>query len=277
MPTVEAAGTTFGYQQVGDGDETLLFMHGYLGSAVIWGELLDRLGPRYRCIAVDARGVGESARPDIGYTVQTWSEDVLAVADALGVGRFSYVAHSMGGLTGYRLALDHGDRLSRLVLICPSPAGPPRAGGAAFSAFRAAWVDGDAVAMSRLLASTSVELPDPALTQRRGQIAVTAAEGHVDSLLDDAAELDLRPRLAALEIPTLVLLGAADPALAAGLADFARLSNATLDVMSGVGHVPQLERSAAVADVVARFQVDGPITFATLMGRASGKELSEAN
>lgn len=267
MPTINAAGTTFSYRQFGAGGETLLFMHGYLGTSVVWSEVLARFGPRYRCIAVDARGVGDSARPRDGYTIDGWVRDVLAVAGALGIERFGYVAHSLGALTGYRLALDHSDRLTALVLTCPSPAGPPRAGREAFAPFRAAWDGDDAAAMSELLASTSVALPDVSVTELRGRCAIGATEGHVDALLADSADIDLRSRLGAIRTPTVMLLGAADPALRAGLADFALLPNATLEVMSGVGHVPPLERPAAFADAIRRFLTDGVVTFQTLLDR----------
>lgn len=267
MPQVDAAGTTFSYRESGTGEETLVFMHGYLGASVIWSEILARLGGRYRCIAIDARGTGDGARPRGGYTIDRWAADVLAVADALGVGRFCYVAHSMAGLTGYRLAIEHPGRLTRLILTCPSPAGPPRAGRAAFAPFRAAWAAGDAASMSELLASTSVALPDASVTSLRGRLAIAAAAGHVDALLDDSADIDLRPGLAAIHTPALLVLGAADPALTAGLADFALLPNATLEVMSGVGHVPPLERAAAFADALGRFLAEGVVTFRTLVER----------
>jgi pimeloyl-ACP methyl ester carboxylesterase len=267
MPSVLAAGTTLSYRPAGDTGDAVIFVHGYLGSAGIWDEVLAPLGRRRRCFAVDARGVGDSGRPVDGYTVDQWADDVLAVADGLGLDRFSIVAHSMGGLCALQLALSRPERLDSLVLVCPSPSGPPRAGRAAFAAFRAAWAAQDAAAMAALLAATSVALPDPDRTVARGQVAVTAAEGHVDALLDAAAEVDFRGRLAEIRTPTMLVLGAADPALKAGLADYPLLPDATLHVMSGVGHVPQLERSAEFVDVVERFWLAGPVTFSTLMAR----------
>jgi len=267
MPSVQVAGTTFSYRQVGDTGEPLIFVHGYLGSAEIWDEVIVPLGQHHRCFAIDARGVGDSGRPVDGYTVDQWADDVLAVADALGLAHFGYVAHSMGGLTGLRLALTRPDRLDSLILVCPSPSGPPRAGRAAFAAFRTAWAAQDATAMAALFAATSVHLPDPDKTATRGRVAVTAAEGHVDALLDAAVEVDFRGQLGQLRTPTMLLVGAADPALKAGLADYLLLPDATLHVMSGVGHVPQLERSAEFVDVVDRFLRDGVVTFSTLMSR----------
>lgn len=266
--TVEAAGTRFGYQEYGSGGDPLLFMHGYLGSAGIWAEVASALAGTHRCVCVDARGVGDSDRPEDGYSVEQWAADVVAVADALGIDTFGYVGHSMGGLVGYQLALTAPQRLSALVGVCPAPAGPPRAGRAAFARFRQAWADGDADGLAALLAATSVRLPDGDLTKRRGAVGVTAAAGHVDALLDAAAGLDLRPRLGSITIPTLLVLGAADPALAADLADYRLLPNAALHVMSGVGHVPQLEAADAFVHTVRAFLTDGPITFATLLARA---------
>jgi pimeloyl-ACP methyl ester carboxylesterase len=269
MATVHANGTEFGYRQVGDAGDPLIFMHGYLGSAGIWDEVLPALGAHYRCFAVDARGIGDSARAADGYTVDQWADDVLAVADALGLDRFGSVAHSMGGLTGLRLALEQPERLDALVLVCPSPSGPPRAGRAAFAGFRTAWAAKDAAAMAALFASTSVYLPDPSQTRARGEVAVTAAVGHVDDLLDAAADVDFRARLGEVQTPTMLVLGAADPALTSGLVDFPQLPTATLHVLSGVGHVPQLERSGEFVDVVERFLRDGVVTFSTLMARAT--------
>jgi pimeloyl-ACP methyl ester carboxylesterase len=267
MPSAQAAGTTFFYRQIGETGDALIFMHGYLGSAGIWDEVLPALGEHHRCFAIDARGVGDSARATDGYTVDQWADDVLAVAEALSIDHFGYVAHSMGALTGHRLALTHPDRLDAVVLVCPSPSGPPRAGRAAFAAFRNAWAAKDAAAMAAMFAGTSVHLPDPEKTAARGRVAVTAAEGHVDALLDAAAEVNFRGRLAQMSTPTMLVLGAADPALKAGLEDFALLADASLHVMSGVGHVPQLERSAEFVDVVERFLRDGVVTFSTLVSR----------
>jgi 3-oxoadipate enol-lactonase len=267
MPSVQAAGTTFSYRQVGGSGAPLIFVHGYLGSGAIWDESLAGLSQHHRCFAIDARGVGDSGRPVDGYTIDQWAEDILAVADALGLDHFGFVAHSMGGLTGLRLALTCPERLESLVLVCPSPSGPPRAGRAAFAAFRAAWAAKDATTMAALLAATSVQLPDPDKTAARGQVAIIAAEGHVDALLESAAEVDFRAQLAQIHTPTMLVLGAADPALKAGLADYPLFPDATLHVLSGVGHVPQLERSAEFVDVVERFLSEGVVTFATLMAR----------
>lgn len=267
VPTLEAAGTRFGYTEYGSGDP-LLFMHGYLGSSAIWAEVAPLLADTYRCVCIDARGVGGSDRPSDGYSVEQWAADVVAVADALGIDTFGYVGHSMGGLAGYQLALAAPHRLSALVGVCPAPAGPPRAGRAAFSRFRQAWTERDADGLAKLFAATSVRLPDGERTRQRGAIGVTAAAGHVDALLDAVAELDLRPRLSSIAVPSLLVLGAADPALAADLGDYQLLPNAALHVMSGVGHVPQLEAPDVFVDTLRAFLADGPITFATLLSRA---------
>ena len=86
MPIIEAAGTQFGYDEYGAGEDVLLFMHGYLGSAAIWSEVAPALADGYRCICVDARGIGRSARPVGGYTIEQWAADIAAVAEAFRIG-----------------------------------------------------------------------------------------------------------------------------------------------------------------------------------------------
>ena len=269
MPSVRVADTDIFYDEYGSGDEVLVLVHGYLGSAEIWSPLAEDLDDRFHCIAIDARGVGRSGRPADGYSVPQWTRDVLGVADALGLPPFTYVGHSMGCLPGYELALTRPDRITNLILVCPSPAGPPRAGTQAFAPFRDAWAQQDAAALAALLASTSVRLPDPGMTARRGETAALAGAGHLDALLENASAYDARTSLADLTTPTLMVVGSAEPALVACLNDYQLLPNATLEVRYGVGHVPQLEATSQVAGLVRTFLDEGLLTFAGLRARSA--------
>jgi haloacetate dehalogenase len=80
-----------------------------------------RLAERHTVVALDLRGYGSSdAPPSVEgalYTKRIMAADVVAAMGRLGHERFAYVGHDRGARVGYRLALDHPERLSRLALL----------------------------------------------------------------------------------------------------------------------------------------------------------------
>jgi pimeloyl-ACP methyl ester carboxylesterase len=124
-----SGGLTLGYREWGrpDGPVAVL-LHGLGSDADDWSLVGPGLGRRFRVIALDARGHGQSdwART---YELSDLRDDVLEAMDALGVLAAAVVAHSMGAVVGYLLAATHPDRVRALVLEDmppPLPADPPR-------------------------------------------------------------------------------------------------------------------------------------------------------
>src|SRR5215207_6163116 len=84
------------YNVYGDGPLNLLFMHGWAGSGAYFDELLQQLDLRgLRAITYDLRGHGASDKPVIGYDLDSYARDALAVADAANAPRFVAVGFSM--------------------------------------------------------------------------------------------------------------------------------------------------------------------------------------
>lgn len=75
------------------------------------------LSPRYRLIAPDMRGRGESDKPDQGYTMADHAADVLGLLDTLGIERAVLGGHSFGGLLSMYIAAHHPQRVAQLVII----------------------------------------------------------------------------------------------------------------------------------------------------------------
>src|SRR5712691_3438415 len=119
------------YIKIGDGDHPVLVLNGWLGSAGAWAPLwpcLDRT--RFRYFFLDYRGYG--ARKDVegAHTIEEAANDVLAAADELGIGRFSVIGHSMGGMVVQRVLVEAPGRVRALAGISPVPAsGAPMEGG----------------------------------------------------------------------------------------------------------------------------------------------------
>ena len=96
-------------------------MHGIGNYGRYWDLFADQVADRLTLIATDARGHGDSAKPDKGYASDDFVADALAVLDAYGLSRAMVIGHSMGAAHAIRLAAEHGDRVSRLVLVDTSP------------------------------------------------------------------------------------------------------------------------------------------------------------
>ncbi len=75
------------------------------------------LSPRFRTIAPDLRGRGDSGKPDTGYTLEDHAADVLGLLDHLGIERATILGHSFGGLLTIYLAAHYPKRVSKIVLI----------------------------------------------------------------------------------------------------------------------------------------------------------------
>ncbi|MDD5368371.1 MAG: alpha/beta fold hydrolase [Anaerolineaceae bacterium] len=104
----------------------VIFLHGNFAAALYWEETLQALPPGYRGIAPDLRGYGWSEEREIDSTLgmRVWSEDLLALMQALGIARVHLVGWSMGGGIAYRMITDHAAKLLSVTLVSPvSPYG----------------------------------------------------------------------------------------------------------------------------------------------------------
>jgi pimeloyl-ACP methyl ester carboxylesterase len=95
----------------------VLLLHGFPQHWFVWRDVVPHLAAGRRVLAVDLRGSGWSDAPPRGYATADRVGDVLALMDALGVDRADVVGHDWGGWLALRLALDHPDRVRRLVSI----------------------------------------------------------------------------------------------------------------------------------------------------------------
>ncbi|MEA2160406.1 MAG: hypothetical protein QOD66_2786 [Solirubrobacteraceae bacterium] len=128
------AGVTHRYVQAGDvrlhvaeaGEgPPLLLLHGWPQHWWCWRYLIPRLAPHYRILAPDLRGWGFSDAPPGDYAKATLAADVIALLDAEGLERVRVISHDWGAFVSFLLALEHPERIERLValdIIPPWPA-----------------------------------------------------------------------------------------------------------------------------------------------------------
>jgi aminoacrylate hydrolase len=104
------------YEEHGSG-EPLLLVSGLGGTAAYWKPNLPALAAKYRVIVHDHRGAGSSTHSKIRYSVDQMTDDVVRLMDHLEIERAHLVGHSTGGAIGQTLAIEHPERLRKLVLF----------------------------------------------------------------------------------------------------------------------------------------------------------------
>ncbi|MGY6558462.1 MAG: alpha/beta fold hydrolase [Nitritalea sp.] len=117
MPQVEVNGHLIFYVEEGEGEETLVFSHGLLWSHKMFREQLEHFKKRYRVIAYDHPGQGQSEVPTGGMDMETLTADALQFIVKVVGKPVHFLGLSMGGFVGMRLAARHSEWIASLVLL----------------------------------------------------------------------------------------------------------------------------------------------------------------
>jgi pimeloyl-ACP methyl ester carboxylesterase len=246
----------------------LLFIHEFAGDHRSWAPQVAHFESRYRCVTYAARGYPPSdipTDPD-AYSQQQAVEDALAVLDGLGIDRAHVVGFSMGGFCALHLGLQAPGRILSLVVAgCGYGAAPEvqerfrRESAAIAEAFRR---DGAAAVAPRYAVGPArVQLqnrnPDAWATFVE-QLAEHDSEGAALTMLGVQGRRPslyaLQDRLAALELPTLILAGDEDDAcLEASLMLKRTIPASGLVILPRTGHTVNLEDPAIFNRTVEEF------------------------
>ncbi|MDH4145661.1 MAG: alpha/beta hydrolase [Acidimicrobiia bacterium] len=274
MPTRTVNDVELYFEDTGGDGDVVLFHHGYTGSHDTWPAVIERLADRYRCVSMDARGAGDSAHPAGGYTLEQYAADVIGLVDGLGIDRFTYVGHSMGGGIGFLLGLDHAARLDRLVLVAPIPSGgvstPAELRAEAARLWHAR--DEDELIRQRTVGAARPERVDEVRVKAGVARALSVSVGHFEESWSSMVDFDVTARLGGLTTPTLMIAGAADGLVRANVSDYLLLPNASLHVFNRVGHLVPTEEPEPFAAVLEDFLANGVVSARTLADRiAAGR------
>tara|TARA_B100000676_G_scaffold306035_2_gene361467 strand:- start:642 stop:1436 length:795 start_codon:yes stop_codon:yes gene_type:complete len=114
--TKSADGTTIRYQVDGQGPD-LVLVHGVGSRLEAWDGVVKSLQEDIRTVRLDLRGHGDSDKPAGRYELSDFVSDTIAVLDDLGIETCHLAGHSLGGLVAQGFALEHPEKLDRLVLL----------------------------------------------------------------------------------------------------------------------------------------------------------------
>ncbi|WP_372572327.1 alpha/beta fold hydrolase [Ruegeria jejuensis] len=127
MPNIEINGRSIHYQDVGQGEETLVFSHGFLMNHQMYRHQIDALSKRFRVISFDHRGHGDSDPCRQPYELADLVSDAEQLIEKLVGGPVHFAGMSTGGFVGLRLLLKRPDLIKKLVLIDTSARPEPTA------------------------------------------------------------------------------------------------------------------------------------------------------
>jgi pimeloyl-ACP methyl ester carboxylesterase len=262
-------GDRVAYRDEGVG-EVLLLIHGMGGNSASWRAVMPELSRKYRVIAPDLMGHGQSDKPRGDYSLgafAVWLRDFL---DALGISKVTLIGHSLGGGIAMQFAHQHRDYCRRLVLISSGGLGS------------------DVGRLLRMLSLPGAELVLPLIGSRpvtavgnalrarssdheasrfsetwRAQAALSNRDNRRAFLRTLRSVVDHRGQsVCALnrlhlnaQLPALIISGELDRVIPVAHAHAAHkaLPNSRLHVLPGIWHHPQVERPTAVAALIDDF------------------------
>jgi pimeloyl-ACP methyl ester carboxylesterase len=263
LKTVTLHGDRVAYRDEGTG-EVLLLVHGMGGSSNTWSGVIPLLAKKYRVIAPDLLGHGESDKPRGDYSVGAFAVLLRDLLDALDVPRVTVVGHSLGGGIAMQFAHQHRQYCERLVLISSGGFG------------------GDVGRVLRLLSLPGSELVLPVVASR----PAVAAGNALRALMGSSDRFKARPSLSNRDnrqaflrtlrsvvdfrgqavcalnrlgfhgvLPALIISGDEDRVIPVEHARAAHrmLPDSRLHIMSGVHHHPPTERPETVARLIDDF------------------------
>lgn len=238
----------------------ILFIHGYPLDHSMWEAQLLGLDGWMR-IAPDLRGMGQSDAPDLGYSMATYAEDLIALITALGLEQVVLCGLSMGGYVAFEIVRRAPERVRGLVLMDTRAEADTAEGRKARDAEAARAREGGAEAIAnnmigRLFAPQTAAT-QPAVVERIRQVMVATPQagllGAIGALRDRPDSFALLPQLT--ELPALVIVGEEDkvtpPDRAQAMVD--ALPRGELVVIPGAGHLAPLERPDTVNSALRGF------------------------
>src|SRR5512144_673274 len=123
MPTVHVGDASIHYRDAGSGNDAVLLLHAFPLHSGMWGPQLTALAGRFRVVAPDYRGLGQSRPAPEASTMELLAGDVLALLRQLGIRRAAVAGVSMGGYVALAL-YRRAPTLFRGLALCNTKATP---------------------------------------------------------------------------------------------------------------------------------------------------------
>jgi len=248
-----------GYDDFGSGD-AVVFLHAFPLNRRMWEPQIDRLKGRFRVVAPDLRGFGETEAPPGPYSMEMMARDVLGLLDHLGIASAALVGLSMGGYVALAFCRMYPERVSKLILA-DTKATPDtqEAKAARDDMVRRIQNSGVEVLVDamlpRLLTQKTIQSAPQTVARVTDMIKSTPPSGAVGALLGMRDRADSTDVLRGLGCPLLCICGAEDvvtpPSVAEEMASTA--PNGRVHIIPEAGHLANIEQPDAFNSALMEF------------------------
>jgi pimeloyl-ACP methyl ester carboxylesterase len=260
MPFADVNGRRLHYEDTGGDGPVIAFSHGLFMDETMFDPQVAALRDRYRCIAWDERGHGQTGDTTEPFSYWDSAEDLAALLGSLGVERAVLAGMSQGGFLSLRCALRHPELVRALILI-DTQAGvedPERLPG--YQVMVDNWVaNGPDQPTLDIIAGLILGEGSPA-AEWQEKWKRQSNENLVTVFTTLATREDLHDRLAEIDVPALVIHGESDASIALeigrNLAD--GLPDAEFVIVPGAGHAANLTHPELVNPQIERFLASLP-------------------
>ena len=239
----------------GDDEPALLLSHSLGQDHGMWDAQAEALAPHFRVVRYDTRGHGGSGVTAGECTVADLGQDVLRLADELGITRFAFCGLSLGGMIAQWLAAHAPDRVTAIVLANTSPLPGfermERRRQTVLAKGMTAVVD---EVMSRFFSAAKLSAGGPVVAEARRTLLATDPAGYAAACAA-VRDMDLTGALARIRCPALIIDGESDVSLpwqGHGDAIAAGIPHATV-VRLAAAHLSNLERPRSFTAALLRF------------------------
>jgi pimeloyl-ACP methyl ester carboxylesterase len=253
---VKISGIDVHFVEVGKGPPILL-LHGLGGSWKDWSANLPAFAAAYRVIAMDFPGSGESDKPEVRYSIEWLTDVVEKFLQEQEIDQVTLIGHSMGGVVALNVASQPKSKVKKLVIIDAVGIGNKSEFLAYVMAKKILGPDTVWEPVENFLKNQFRAMADDLIEKQKPQTARDLFESLKMPIIGEPLlpmtpevqmiasifDFDIRPKLACIQQPTLVLWGAKDLVASTQDASFlqTRIRASTLIIFPDSGHSPMME------------------------------------
>lgn len=266
MAKVKANGIDIYYEIHGEG-EPLLLIEGLGYATWMWYKQMDELSKHFKVIVFDNRGVGETEKPDMEYSIELFADDTAELLSALKINKAHILGVSMGGFTAQEFALKYPEMVDKLILCSTSFGGSNsipipqdtlaimmKGGGTYKSVEEIKEAIGTALDKENIekkrdvlnkIMEEKMKSPQPKYAYQRQLMA--------------GASFDVEDRVDAIRAETLILAGKGDRVVPYENANLLheKIQNSKVKVIEGAGHVFFMEKPDITNKLIINFLLEG--------------------